>query len=442
LLPRYQAVIFDEAHHIENVASIFFGRSFSQYQLLDLQRDIEQQGKLDLPAESLESLLALLGGLQRRIEDFLDIFPASPGRYPLGAFVAEISAVSWQQSIESLVGAIGELRLRLGEYGSFGEHWNSFVRRSEELEETLLDVALGSEDKVTDYIRWYEKRERAVIVSATPVDVAPILSSELYSSVDCCILTSATLSSGGTFSYLTQRLGLDENTRFLQFSSPFDYQKRSLIYVPESSFPEPSSLDYHSHLGQRILELLYLSQGRAMVLCTSFKSMEEIAALLQEKLDYPVLVQGSQSRRSLLNRFRDERHSVLVAVASFWEGVDVAGDSLSCVVIDKLPFEVPSDPVLQARIEKIKADGNNPFFSFQVPRAVLTLRQGVGRLMRATTDRGLIAIMDVRLYNKGYGKTFLRSLPPSPVSRELTEVQAFFQSDSICLEDDQDEYGE
>jgi ATP-dependent DNA helicase DinG len=239
-------------------------------------------------------------------------------------------------------------------------------------------------------------------------------------------LTSATLSSGGSFSYIKERLGLDERAGFLHFNSPFDYLHQTLLYIPESTFPDPTDAGFLSRVGGRVLEILRLSKGRALVLCTSFKGMDSLAAFLEDGCGYPVLVQGRASRNALLRSFREETHSVLLAVASFWEGVDVVGESLSCVIIEKLPFEVPSDPVIQARIARIKEEGGKPFFDFQVPRAILTLRQGVGRLMRSVTDRGVIAIMDVRLFNKGYGRVFMKSLPPSPITRSMSDIEQFY----------------
>lgn len=426
LLPRYEAVIFDEAHHIENVASTFFGSSFSQYQLFDFLSDIEQQAKLDLPADGFDALRSSISGLRKRGEEFADLFPEKRGRYHLQPFVIEVTEQEWKKRVELLCEGMKRVADSVKELTKYSENWNVYGKRGEELEKKLRQIALGEENGSEDYVYWYERRERAVLISQTPVEVAQLLVENLYGAVETCILTSATLSSGGSFSYLKQRLGLDDDTTCLQFSSPFDYQSRSVIYVPESSFPDPASEGYHQQLGERVLELLYASQGRALVLCTSFRGMDELAEMLRERLDYPVLVQGEQARNSLLSQFREEKHSVLIAVASFWEGVDVVGESLSCVVIDKLPFEVPSDPVLQARIERIKNDGGNPFFSFQVPRAVIALRQGVGRLMRASTDRGVVAIMDTRLYNKGYGKIFLKSLPPAPLTRKIEHIQTFF----------------
>lgn len=424
ILPRYEAVVFDEAHHIENVASVFFGKSWSQYQIFDLFADIETQGKESLPVECGMELQQEIGGLKRRVEDFAAFFPVKQGRYHLQDFIVACGEEIWQERVELIALGLARLIDRLAGYSSYGEVWNGYGDRAEELRMTLLEVTSA---KNGEFVYWYERRQRSLLISATPVDVAPLLRENLYTGICACVLTSATLSSGGSFSYLQKQLGLEEDVELYTFPSPFDYQRRCLRYLPERDFPEPSSERYRDAFANRTLELLYYSQGRALVLCTSFRAMEEIAEVLIDKLDYPVLVQGMASKAALLDRFRRETHSVLVAVASFWEGVDIVGEALCCVVIDKLPFEVPSDPVLQARIAKIKEEGLNPFFSFQVPRAILALKQGVGRLMRSSTDWGVVAIMDVRLMKKGYGKTFLRSLPPSHQTNSLEEVGAFFR---------------
>lgn len=426
ILPRYEAVIFDEAHHLENVASAFFGKSFSQYQLLDLLGDIERQVDLDLPPDMIDRLLPSVHGLKMRVDAFGRLFPGKTGRYFLQLLVNELTEKVWHEQVELLSVGIDELAGRMDDCFSYGDSWVTLSKRASEQNDRLRDIGLFFVHNDHTFVHWYEKRERTVILSATPIDVAEELQKNLYSIVDSCILTSATLSSGGSFAYISQRLGLDADAKCVQFRSPFDYREQTLLYVPESLFPEPTDQDFQRSVGDRVLQLVLLSKGRALVLCTSFKGMEALAAFLEGTIDYPVLVQGRASRNALLNRFREETHSVLLAVASFWEGVDVVGESLSCVVIDKLPFEVPSDPVIKARIERIKEDGGNPFFDFQVPRAILTLRQGVGRLMRSVTDRGVIAILDVRLYKKGYGRVVLKSLPPSPVTRDLADVAEFY----------------
>ncbi len=426
LMPRYEAVIFDEAHHLENVASAFFGKSFSQYQLLDLLGDIERQARTDLSPDMLDSLLPSCSGMKMHLDAFARIFPVKAGRFFLQSLVDDLTQKVWREEVERLSVAISGLTEQLSGYAHCGESWNVLKKRAVLLHDTLRDIALFFDGNVHTFVHWYEKRERAVILSATPIEVAGELRANLYATVGCCILTSATLSSGGSFSYIKERLGLDESVEFLQFSSPFDYLHRTLLYIPEATFPEPTDAEFLPQVGDRVLEILQFSEGRALILCTSFKGMDSLAAFLEDACSYPVLVQGRASRNALLRSFREETHSVLLAVASFWEGVDVVGESLSCVIIEKLPFEVPSDPVIQARIARIKEEGGKPFFDFQVPRAILTLRQGVGRLMRSVTDRGVIAIMDVRLFKKGYGRVFMKSLPPSPITRNMSDIEQFY----------------
>jgi ATP-dependent DNA helicase DinG len=426
ILPRYQAVIFDEAHHLEGVASQFFGRSFSQYQLLDLVADIERQAESDLTTRSRDKIIAFARGLVPRLERFFLLFPSQRGRYPLAEIMARQS--SWGQEVEGVATGLDQLAALLAAQAASGEVWSILSTRAEELEVNLRHICLPEERGAGNaFVHWYDRRERTITLSATPVRIAAELEKTLYASVQSCIMTSATLSAGGDFSYIKERLGLDATAVTLQFHSPFDYAGRTLLYVPEKDFPEPADPSYTDTMCLRLLEILQISQGRALVLFTSFKAMDMIAEFLEPRLSYPVLVQGRASRQALLASFKATTDSVLLAVASFWEGVDVPGDSLSCVIIDKLPFEVPSDPVIQARIQAITDGGGKPFFDFQVPRAILTLRQGVGRLMRSATDCGVIAIMDVRLFSKGYGRSFRASLPPSPVVRDLVDVRYFFE---------------
>lgn len=425
ILPRYEGVIFDEAHHLENVATTFFGITFSHYQLLDLLGDIERQAQADLTSAQTERLRTAIRGLGQRLDRFIALFPLQRGRYHLDPLVERIDR--WQEEVEGMVTGIDRLGKDLANLGVMSEGWHVLEKRATELKENLIDIALPGESAESNrYVRWYERRERSLSLSSTPINIAGQLKQYLYPSIHSCILTSATLTAGGDFSYIRERLGLHERIETLQLHSPFDYSGRTLLYVPEKGFPEPAEGSFAERVCARVYDILKSSRGRALVLFTSFKGMESMARYLQEHLSYPVLVQGGASRHALLERFKEETDSVLLAVASFWEGVDVPGESLSCVIIDKLPFEVPSDPVIQARGEAISAAGGRPFFDFQIPRAVLSLRQGVGRLMRASNDRGLIAIMDVRLFSKGYGRTFVASLPPSPVVRSMDAVAKFF----------------
>ena len=437
VLPRYEGVIFDEAHHIENVATSFFGKSFSQYQLIDLLADMERQAEQDLDPQSSERIVSMARGLKTRTDEFASLFPTSVGKFHLKEFLSQYSQSAWRTEVELLGRGIQRMAEEAGLMQSAGDGWATLENRALELRSNLFSIALpdlpseqptGMEE--SGFVYWYERRERSVAISATPINVDNLLQRTLYRTVEWCVLTSATLSSGGNFSYMRKRLGLDDSVEFLRFPSPFDYQNRTQLYIPPLSFPEPSDQNFQPRIAEQVTEILKLSKGRGLVLCTSFRGMENLAAHLEQELEYPVLVQGRGARNALLKSFRETNNSVLVAVASFWEGVDVQGDSLSCVIIDKLPFEVPSDPVIQARIESINEQGGNAFFDFQVPRAVLTLRQGVGRLMRAATDRGVIAIMDVRLFTKGYGRRFRQSLPSSPIVRKLSPIADFFASSS------------
>lgn len=284
----------------------------------------------------------------------------------------------------------------------------------------------------SNYIQWVERTEKNITLSATPIDIADELRATLFAGAEHCLFTSATLRTDGGdggFGYFSQRLGIPEGTKTYSFPSPFDYRKRSLLYVPGDHFPEPTAPEYRNALHLEISRLVTCSKGRALVLFTSFRALDLAWHSLQDELPYLLLRQGTCSRSRLLDRFAEETDSVLFAVASFWEGVDVPGESLSLVIIDKLPFEVPGDPVIMARMERIKAAGRNPFMEFQIPRAILALRQGVGRLMRRTNDQGVMAILDVRLFSKFYGRRFRASLPGAPVSRAVQGVEEFFNGE-------------
>ena len=425
ILPRYQGVVFDEAHHVENVATTFFGKSFSQYQLIDLLGDIERQAESDFSTDEREMFTSAVRGMRKRLEHFSTLFPHQRGRFPLFDLIEQHH--DWTAEVETLSRGLCRLYEQLQQKIEYGEVWNSLAKRCIEINNNLVEIALPERNTGTNFVYWYEKRERAISLSAAPIAVAEELQQYLYSAVQWCVFTSATLATAGNFAYIFERLGLPVDTEALQLPSPFDYAGRTLLYVPENRFPMPAQQEYAQEVCRRITQILLLSRGRALVLFTSFKGMDSLAEYLEGRLPYPVLVQGTASRHALLEQFKESTDSVLLAVASFWEGIDVAGESLSCVIVDKLPFEVPSDPVIKARMDAITEQGGKPFFEFQVPRAVLSLRQGVGRLMRSAQDRGLIAIMDVRLFTKGYGRIFRASLPPSPVTREIHTIEEFFK---------------
>lgn len=422
VLPRYEAVIFDEAHHIENIATKYFGNSFSHYQLIDLVQDIEKTAKISLPEMDQQKTIQLARAVASQADHFITIFPQERGRFPLIEFIE--NSASWADEYSTLTNQINSLAHHLEWLAQTGDNWNGMLRRCEEI---LTNLSRIIDDQDSSSVYWYEKKERTVALSASPIDITTELQEYLYEETRSVIFTSATLSTGGTFTYFLDRLGLPRETETLMLETPFDYVTRTRLYIPPNNFPEPNQPDFSKKILKQIYEILQASNGRALLLFTSISAMKSAYDYLYDRLDFLVLVQGSAPKSSLLAQFQQETHSVLLAVASFWEGIDVAGHSLSCVIIDKLPFEVPSDPVIMARINKIKEDGGNPFFDFQVPRAILSLRQGVGRLMRSSTDKGLLAIMDVRLFKKGYGKNFLKSLPASPITRNMQDVLNFFE---------------
>ncbi|HFQ90212.1 MAG TPA: ATP-dependent DNA helicase [Desulfobulbus sp.] len=430
VLPRYEAIIFDEAHHVEDVATTFFGQSVSRHQVLDLVGDIERSTG-ELPASRQEEILAPVHGLRSTLERFTNLFPAEPGRFLLRELMAQKPEIG--RCRDDLVTALHRLADILAERTDNGQPWEQFAGRGRELADRLAAITAESfADLPAEEIRsvqWFERSRRNLVLSSTPVDVTNELQETLFSSVAACVFTSATLGVGGSFSYFLHRLGLPDDTPALSFPSPFNYRDNALLYVPEDSFPAPASPEHRRRLHRRIRRLVSLAGGRTLLLFTSLQAMEAAFHALEDELDFTLLRQGSMPRHELLTRFMEETSSVLFAVASFWEGIDIPGESLGLVIIDKLPFEVPGDPVIMARINHIKAEGGNPFFEFQVPRAILTLRQGAGRLLRSSGDRGVIAILDVRLFSKGYGRRFLKSLPPSPLTRDLDTVAAFFSAD-------------
>lgn len=424
VLPRYECVIFDEAHHLENIATRHFGLLFSHYQALDLVKDIEQLAAGELRERDRNKTLQAARALAAEADRFAALFPKERGRFPLAPFIEECPG--WERERSALADHFAALEEQLDHLTVAGEIWNAMLRRTQELAATAMAVTDPGRGEA---IYWYERRDRTVSLAASPIEVANELRATLYEQVRAAVFTSATLTTAGNFSYFKGRLGLPEASESLTLDTPFDYAGRTLLYVPPDDFPAPAAPGYGEAARSQMAEIIRHSSGRALVLFTSISAMREAAGALAAELPYPVLVQGEAPRSVLLDRFRLQTHSVLLAVASFWEGVDVPGEALSCVIIDKLPFEVPSDPVIMARIEKIQAEGGKPFFDFQVPRAILMLRQGVGRLMRVGADRGVLAILDVRLFTKGYGRLFRRSLPPSPVSRDLTAVKRFFSEE-------------
>ena len=280
-----------------------------------------------------------------------------------------------------------------------------------------------------EYVYFVEFRGRGVFLRASPIDVSAIVRDLLLDRMRTTVLTSATLTVDGAFGYIRDRLGI-RSAAEIRLPSEFDFERQTLLYLPKR-MPDPRADEFAGAAGREVIEILKRTRGRAFVLFTSYATLRAVQAIAELALDYPIFVQGSLPRSMLLKRFRETPHSVLLATSSFWQGVDVVGEALSCVIIDKLPFASPGDPVMAARIEAIRARGGEPFDEYQVPLAILALRQGLGRLIRHRHDRGILAVLDPRLRTKGYGRRFLASLPPAPVVHDLDAVSAFLAADLV-----------
>ena len=292
--------------------------------------------------------------------------------------------------------------------------------------QTRFDLDFICSQAEKNYVYWLERRGRGMFLRASPIDVSTLLQEKLFDKVETVVMTSATLSTNGKFDFIKDRLGLDNGkTDTLLAPSSFDYAKQAIIYLPKA-MPEPSSPEFSQMAAGEIIKLLNITNGHAFVLCTSNYSMNALYELVSMRVNFPCFVQGSMSKAGLLEQFRKTPSAVLFATSSFWQGVDVRGDQLSCVIIDKLPFAVPSDPIVAARTKFIDASGGKSFFEYSVPNAVITLKQGIGRLIRSKTDRGVIALLDPRLKTKGYGKDFLNSLPRTRVTSDLKDVSNMF----------------
>ncbi|MGA7802909.1 MAG: ATP-dependent DNA helicase [Gammaproteobacteria bacterium] len=420
LLPGANAFILDEAHQLEEVASNFFGITLSSRQLLGLARDAQLEERRE--AGDMQDLNDAAQRLEKAVLDARLAFGTEVRRAPWTA-VGESSAVG---------DALGNLRLALADLAAWlevaaprGRGLESCWRRAQNLAER---VRLTTETPPADHVHWFETHTRAFAIHLTPLEVADVLRERISALPSAWIFTSATLAVGERFEHFAGRLGLDR-PRTLQLESPFDYRRNALLYVPPG-LPEPNAPGYTGAVVERSLAVLQASRGRAFMLFTSHRALREAAALLEGRLDYPLLVQGSAPRSELLARFREAGNAVLLGTSSFWEGVDVRGSALSCVIIDKLPFASPGEPVLQARIEALRQGGGNPFRDYQLPNAVLTLKQGIGRLIRDVHDRGVLMLCDPRLLGKPYGRIFLASLPTMSRTRALEDVEAFFAAEA------------
>jgi len=430
VLPEAGAVIFDEAHELEEVASSYFGLSVSNLRFEDLVRDTEAMVKKSDAYASAANTSVLVSGqnLRDRARLFFSQLPlAGDGRQPF-------------DNREEFLETRGDLYLSVK---------NNLVRLESELDQLRgVDEAPALRKRVTNLrtelefllestsgnmVYWLERRasgglqkqSRIIFLQATPIDVSGLLDAELFQRFPTVVLTSATLTVQGNFEHIRGRLGL-EDARELVVPSHFRYQDQALLYLPPE-MPDPRSPDFQIAAARCIQRVLEITKGRAFCLFTSYSQMRDLYERLLPVLEYPILLHGSAPRNALLEQFRETPNAVLFGTASFWQGVDVQGEALSCVIIDRLPFAVPNDPVVAARMKFIEDNGGKPFFEYQVPSAVISLKQGFGRLIRSLEDRGVLVLLDPRIRQKRYGQAFLESLPPYRVTTTITDVALFFE---------------
>jgi ATP-dependent DNA helicase DinG len=440
ILPDAAAVIFDEAHELEDVAGNYFGISVSNLRVEDLARDVE--ASLQHNRIMSASLSGALASLREKSQFFFSLLPPGEGRFAFETrreFLDENGDefLSFNNALARLAGELEGLPQK-------PEEIFNFVRRAQEVQ-AQLGYAMESDDRNTVF--WIERRggrgsgnqrrasggpategntrgRQNVFLQATPIDVGPILREYLWSKLECAVLTSATLAVGGGFEYIRQRLGL-EHARESVLPSHFDYQSQALFYVPPD-LPDTRAPQFAPKAAETVRKVLEVTRGRAFVLFTSYSQMNDIYERLLGTLDFPMLRQGDSPKSALLEEFRLTPNAVLFATSSFWQGVDVQGEQLSCVIIDRLPFAVPSDPIVAARVKAIDGEGGNAFFQYQVPAAVITLKQGFGRLIRSLHDRGLLVLLDNRILKKQYGRVFIESLPNYKKTTDMRVVEQFF----------------
>ena len=445
VIPACSRAIVDEAHQLEDVATQYFGISVSTYRLEELARDVERLGAAGVVTERQErdEIAKAVDRLRDHARAFFTELadthrsndrPRSEERVratPTSLSHASDAAAHLTGALDIVEATLALVRAQPNDTDRDhadgpAEQIAALVRRAGELRTELRFLLRASE---AEYVYFVEFRGRGVFLRASPIDVSTIVRELLLDRMRTTVLTSATLTVDGAFGYIRGRLGI-RSAAEIRLPSEFDFERQAVLYLPRR-MPDPRSAEFALAAGREVIEILKRTRGRAFVLFTSYATLRAVQAIAEMALDYPIFVQGAAPRSQLLKRFRETPHSVLLATSSFWQGVDVVGEALSCVIVDKLPFASPGDPITAARIEAIRARGGEPFDEYQVPLAILTLQQGLGRLIRHRRDRGVLAVLDPRLRTKGYGRRFLASLPPAPVVHDLDAVSAFLAADLV-----------
>jgi ATP-dependent DNA helicase DinG len=439
VIPECDAAIVDEAHQLEDVATQHFGVSISNYRLDEIVRDARralaapaQHGTGEAhraPAAERERVARVVEDVDARSREFFGALDrkrtGDASGNPDRVRVRSDALASVQEPAHVLAGALAALAVSVGDQSSAHEELRALARRATELRQELAFLLKADDER---FVYFLERRGRGVFLRAAPVDVSHIIRDVLLDRMHATVLTSATLAVDGSFDYVRSRLGIDEATE-LRLPSEFDYTQQATLYLPRG-LPDPRSAAFATRAGEEVVEILRRTEGRAFVLFTSYATLRQVQAQVAAALPYPLFVQGTAPRSRLVEQFRATPNAVLLGTSSFWQGVDVAGDALSCVVIDKLPFASPADPITAARIDLLRERGEDPFSSYQVPLAILTLLQGLGRLIRSRADRGVLAILDPRLRTMGYGRRFLAALPPAPVIYKRDDIARFLSTES------------
>jgi ATP-dependent DNA helicase DinG len=430
VLPSATAIVFDEAHELEQIASDCFGVAVSNRRVEDLVWEI-RKGTSDADRRAEVSKVA--GTV---VERFALLWAAMPGKKEPARIVFDGRPeflVARNEIYSGVLTALQLLHSVLKSVAQDDESVASLVQRTGQLFSELRFLVESTSDSA---VFWIERRLAGngkalnTFIQATPIDVSEILEASVFETYDTAILTSATLAVQKGFVHIRKALGIAQAEEII-VPSLFDYPKQSILYVPKD-IPDPRDDGFFESAKGHTAEVLRICQGRAFCLFTSYEMMQKMHLALNDVLPYPLLLHGTMTRNELLSQFRNTPHAVLFGTSSFWQGIDVQGEQLSCVIIDRLPFGVPSDPILQARVKKIENAGGSGFFDYQVPKAAIALKQGFGRLIRSTTDRGVLVMLDRRLQHQSYGNIFVESLPPYRITNEISDVQRFMgRADNI-----------